>query len=117
MQVEILNYEVPSYKGKVLTTEKYYPTWVLPEDHPLVTAGLQASTAALGQKPKLSRWVFSTNGVSSMGQLGIPTIGFGPGMEETAHSTSDRVKIDDLVTAIAFYAALPEALEDTLAKA
>jgi len=31
-------------------------------------------------------------------------------MEEDAHSTNDRVKIDDLVTAIGFYAALPSAI-------
>jgi acetylornithine deacetylase/succinyl-diaminopimelate desuccinylase-like protein len=48
-----------------------------------------------------------------MGQLGIPTIGFGPAMEEDAHSTNDRIKIDDMVKAIAFYAALPQEILKT----
>lgn len=108
MTVEILRYDTPSYKGKVLETEKYYPTWVLPEDHRLVQAGVAAATEALGHAPEISKWIFSTNGVSSMGQLGIPTIGFGPAMEEDAHSTNDRIKIDDMIKAIAFYAALPQ---------
>ncbi|MCM2322371.1 MAG: YgeY family selenium metabolism-linked hydrolase [Oligoflexia bacterium] len=110
MKVEILTYDTPSYTNKKLVTEKYYPTWVLPENHSLVQAGAKAAEKALGHKPKISRWVFSTNGIASMGQLGIPTIGFGPAMEEDAHSTNDRVKIDDLVTAVAFYAALPTSI-------
>ena len=42
-----------------------------------------------------------------MGVLGIPTIGFGPAREEDAHTINDRVKIYELVTSVAFYAALP----------
>ncbi len=108
MTVEILQYNTPSYKGKVLETEKYYPTWVLPEEHKLVQAGVKAAAAVLGRTPEISKWIFSTNGVSSMGQLGIPTIGFGPAMEEDAHSTNDRIKVDDMMKAIAFYATLPQ---------
>jgi len=110
MKVSILNYDEPSYKNKVLTTEKYYPTWVLEEDHLLVQAGVEAATLANGYKPKIDKWVFSTNGVSSMGQLNIPTIGYGPGDEVDAHTTNDRLKIDDLVKAVAFYAKLPSSI-------
>ena len=45
-----------------------------------------------------------------MGQLSIKTIGFGPGNEENAHSIDDKIKIDDMVTATAFYALLPKAM-------
>ena len=76
-------------------------------------AGAKAAERALGRKTGISRWVFSTNGIASMGQLGIPTIGFGPAREEDAHSITDRVKIDDLVASIAFYAALPSAILET----
>lgn len=110
MQVEILTYDTPSWTGKVLHTEKYYPTWVLPENHELVQAGVLAGEKALGKKPGISRWVFSTNGIASMGQLGIPTIGFAPASEVDAHSIKDKVKIDDLVTGVVFYAELPDAL-------
>jgi acetylornithine deacetylase/succinyl-diaminopimelate desuccinylase-like protein len=38
---------------------------------------------------------------------GIPSIGFGPGDEQYAHTTLDQVPLDDVVRATAFYAALP----------
>ena len=115
MTLELPVYDTPSHTGKVLTTEKYFPTWVLPEDHALVRAGVEAATKALGRKPGVSKWVFSTNGIASMGQLGIPSIGFGPGNEVDAHSVNDRVRIEDLVTAVAYYAALPDASAGHLA--
>lgn len=112
MRLEILNYDTPSYTGKILTTPKYFPTWVLEADHPLVLAGARAAQKALNKDPEISRWVFSTNGVSSMGQLAIPTIGFGPAREEDSHSIDDRVKIDDLLSAMIFYAHLPSELQN-----
>jgi acetylornithine deacetylase/succinyl-diaminopimelate desuccinylase-like protein len=42
-----------------------------------------------------------------MGIMGVPTIGFGPGEEEVAHSVNERVPIRHLVEAAAFYAAFP----------
>lgn len=106
-EIEVSTYAVPSWTGLVRSTDKYYPTWVLDEDDPLVKAGVAAVTDALGAPPGVGRWIFSTNGVASAGRLGIPTIGFGPGDEVTAHTTDDRCPIDHLVKCIAAYAALP----------
>lgn len=108
--VEVLTYEEPSHTGLVLTTEKYYPTWFLDEDHPLVAAGVEAGVRALGSKPRVGRWTFSTNGVASAGRLGIPTIGFGPSEEKWAHTVLDQCPIDHLMSSIAFYAAVPGAV-------
>jgi putative selenium metabolism hydrolase len=107
--VEILGYQEPAYTGLVVPTEKYFPTWVLPEDHPVVVAGVLAGEKAFGAAPATGRWVFSTNGISSMGRLGIPTIGYGPSEERWAHSVLDQCPIEDLVNSMAYYAALPEA--------
>jgi putative selenium metabolism hydrolase len=106
-EVEILNYEVPSYTGLRYTMEKYYPTWVVAENHPLVRAGVSAYAALHGRPPVVDKWTFSTNGVGSMGLMGVPTIGFGPGEEEVAHSVLERVPIRHLVEAAKFYAAFP----------
>jgi putative selenium metabolism hydrolase len=108
--VEVLTYSEPSHTGLVRTTEKYYPTWILDEDHPLVTAGVEAGARALGREPRIGRWTFSTNGVASAGRLGIPTIGFGPSEEKWAHSVLDQCPVDHLVKSIAYYAALPAAI-------
>lgn len=106
--VELLTYEGTAYTGKTLSIEKYFPTWVTPEDHPGVIAGVEAGERALGHAPPIGRWVFSTNGVSSAGRLGIPTIGFGPANEVYAHSVDDRCPIDHLPLAAAWYAAFPD---------
>jgi putative selenium metabolism hydrolase len=109
--IEVLKYAEPSHTGMVLETDKYYPTWVLEEDHSLTKAGIAAGEAALGRTPSSGRWTFSTNGVSSAGMLGIPTIGFGPSQEKWAHSVLDQCPVDDLVASIAYYTALPRFLE------
>jgi len=77
---------------------------------------LMAGEKVLGKRPKLGRWTFSTNGVASMGLLGIPTIGFGPSEEKYAHSTDDSVTIEHLEKAVDFYAAFPSILLELLNK-
>jgi putative selenium metabolism hydrolase len=111
-EIEVLTHAEPSYTGLVQETDKYYPTWVLDEDHPLVEAGVAAAQTALGSTPAIGKWAFSTNGVSSAGRLGIPTIGFGPSEERWAHTVLDQCPIDHLVASAAFYAALPSAVAD-----
>jgi putative selenium metabolism hydrolase len=110
--VEVLTYARPSYTGLALRTDKYYPTWQLGPDHPLVRAGVAAGERALGSRPAVGKWTFSTNGVSSAGRLGIPTIGFGPSEERWAHTVWDQCPIEHLVASIAYYAALPAAVTE-----
>lgn len=108
--VELLRYADPSWTGYEKDVPKDYPTWVLPADHLLVEAGVLAARGVRGAEPKVSRWVFSTDGIATNGQLGIPTIGFGPGSEKWAHTVQDQIAIDELVTATAFYAVFPQIL-------
>ncbi|MEJ2190406.1 MAG: M20/M25/M40 family metallo-hydrolase, partial [Acidobacteriota bacterium] len=109
-EVELLEYDAVSWRGARAQQEKYYPTWVLEEEHPLVQGTAQAVTEVLGARPAISRWHFSTNGVATMGLYGIPTVGFAPGREELAHTTEEHVKVEDLVTATAVYSLIPEVL-------
>jgi putative selenium metabolism hydrolase len=106
-EVEILNYATPSYTGLRYPMEKYYPTWVLDEAHPLAQAAIATYETLWRKAPIVDKWTFSTNGVGSMGLMGVPTIGFGPGEEDVAHSVGERVPIRDLVEAAQFYAAFP----------
>ncbi len=109
-EVELLHYDETSWTGAQATQEKYFPTWVLDEDHALVQGAAQAAAAVLDEPPAISRWHFSTNGVATMGRLGIPSIGFAPGLEELAHTTQEHVRVEDLVKAAAVYSLMPEAL-------
>ena len=106
-QVSLLDYESTSFTGTRLGMAKAFNTWVTPEGHVAVRAGVAAALSALGREPDVGHWVFSTNGVASMGKLGIPTIGFGPGDEVHAHTAHDQCPLDDLVEAMAWYAAFP----------
>lgn len=106
-EVQVLEYEVPSYTGLVYKTKKYYPTWILDEDHPLCKASVDNYQGLFGSAPRVDKWTFSTNGIATMGMKGIPTIGFGPAHEIYAHSTQDQCPIEHLVKAAAFYAAFP----------
>jgi len=108
-EIEILNYDTPSYTGLRYPMEKYYPTWVLDEAHPLAQAAIATYRSLWNAEPVVDKWTFSTNGVGSMGLMGVPTIGFGPGEEEVAHSVGERVPIEHLVKAAQFYAAFPSA--------
>lgn len=106
-EVAVLEYAVPSWRGLVYPTRKYYPTWLLPEGHPLLLAGTQTFRDLFGVEPVVGRWVFSTNGVAVMGTHGIPCIGFGPGNELYAHMATEQIPVEHLVKAMAWYAAFP----------
>ncbi len=105
--IEILEYKQASYTGLVYPMLKYYPTWVLAEDHPAVRAAVETFERINRAAPVVDKWTFSTNGVGSMGICRVPTMGFGPGDEADAHSAGERVSIEHLVKAVQLYAAFP----------
>lgn len=109
-EIELLQYDAISWRGERARQEKFFPAWVLAEDHPLVQGMADSVRAVTGARPRISRWSFSTNGVATMGRHGIPTVGFAPGREELAHTTEEHVSIDDLVTATAVFSLVPEVL-------
>ena len=51
---------------------------------------------------------------TGLAKAGIPSIGFGPGDEKTAHTIKENVPLDDMVNATEFYAYLPKALTENL---
>jgi putative selenium metabolism hydrolase len=103
-QVNVLKYSEKSYTGLTYGMEKYYPTWKLPENHPVIQTGADCFEQLFDKKPIIDKWTFSTNAVTITGMYGIPTIGFGPGNEVLAHAPDEKTPIDHLVNASAFYA-------------
>jgi putative selenium metabolism hydrolase len=111
IKLEELFYDDPSYTGFVFPVDKYFPAWAYEESHPLVEAG-QKTRELIGLPSAASgKWNFSTNGIYWAGKAGIPSIGFGPGDEVTAHTTEDSVSLEDVVKATEFYALLPAMLK------
>lgn len=105
-EVSVLHYEETAYTGLKYGMEKYYPTWKIEEDHPLVIRAQEAFAGIFDKEPVTDKWTFSTNGVTINGMYGIPCIGFGPGNEVLAHAPNEKVPVSDLVDASAFYATL-----------
>ena len=102
--VEVLHYLEKSYTGREYGMEKYYPTWTVDAAHPAVTRAENVFRSLFKTEPRVDKWTFSTNAVTINGIYGIPTIGFGPGDEVAAHAPNEKIAIDDLVKASAFYA-------------
>lgn len=103
--IKVLDYSERAYTGLVYPTRKYYPMWVIPETSREVKEAVNAYKGLYNNKPNVSHWVFSTNGVSICGMHGIPTIGFGPGEEKQAHSPNEHIPAQELVEAAKFYMA------------
>ncbi len=111
VRLEELFYDEPSYTGFVFPVDKYFPAWAYEENHPLVQAGQEARQLIGLPEAKPGKWNFSTNGIYWAGKAGIPSIGFGPGDEETAHTVNDSVSLEDMVKATEFYAVLPSLIK------
>ncbi len=109
-EVTMYEYDRPSWTGLQYPTECYFPTWVIPEEHPAAKALIAAHQATYGA-PRVDKWTFSTNGVSIMGRYGIPCIGFGPGREKEAHAPNEKTWKDHLVKCAAVYSLVPTMYE------
>jgi len=121
VKVTMYEYDRPSYTGCIYPIECYFPTWVIPETHPVTKAMEEAYKSLYGNqrhgnaetdairkaRPLTDKWTFSTNGVTIMGRNNIPCIGFGPGAEAQAHAPNEKTWKQDLVTSAAIFAALP----------
>ena len=97
------------WTGDTLAAERFFPAWVLPEDHQLVCAAL-AGLRAAGIDAPLSHYAFCTNASSFCGELGIPTVGFGPSLESLAHVTDEYIEIGQLERACRGYQGILRAL-------
>jgi len=106
-RVVVPEYREASYTGKVFPMEKYYPSWIVPEDAPAVTAARAAFKGLFNSEARVGRWTFSTNGVAICGLHGIPCVGFGPGFEQQAHAPDEWTPAAHLWKAAAFYAMYP----------
>ena len=104
-KINIPYYEEKAFTGLKYGMEKYFPTWKMEENHPVIKSGIKAYKNLYNKMPRIGKWTFSTNGVTINGIYGIPIIGFGPGNEIYAHAPNEKIPVDDLVVASAFYAA------------
>ncbi len=132
-------YDEPTWTGYRPGNRQVYPGWVTPEDHPAIEAAVETyrrvvtpladgsseTEGALRTEPRVSRWVFSTDGVGvplpasetdvpasknwvSSGPFVHPAMfGIGPGIEHNTHKIGECVDTREIAPVIAFYARFP----------
>jgi len=110
-RVELLDYDLPSWRGLSYATSKVFPAWETPLEAPASQAALVVARTVLGREPRIHRSAFSSNGCATSGIFGIPTVGFGPADEIHSHSVDDQISLAQLVPAMSFYALYPTAYQ------
>jgi putative selenium metabolism hydrolase len=105
-EVTVSEYRAASYTGYQCRARNAFPAWVMAEDHHLVQALARSVRDTLGYRPRIGRWNFSTDGTYTAGVANIPTVGFGPGEEQYAHTQNEQVRLNDVVDAARVYARL-----------
>lgn len=96
--------EWQTYVGEEYSVEDVAAAWETASDHPLVSAAIAATGAGLGI------YRFCTNGSYFAGERRIPTIGYGPGHQEDAHTVDERIAIAQLEDAVVGYRDIAAAL-------
>ena len=97
-RAEIDTETITTYTGQTRTGFKIQPAWKFSPNEEWVRRAI----AALGN-PTIGYYAFCTNAARSAGILGIPTLGFGPGSESTAHIADEYVELEQLWGAAAGY--------------
>lgn len=104
-EVEISPGRYQTYTGQHFDVIRDLPAWSTADTSPLVQAAHTCLTE-LGLNTVHGCYDFCTNGSEAAGRRGLPTIGFGPGREQDAHTINEAIAIDALRHAVQFYAAL-----------
>lgn len=105
-EIEVAGYQATSYNGYEYQVREAFNAWALDESHPLIQTLSETIYLVQGQPPSIGRWAFSTDGVYSMGEANIPTVGFGPGNPDYAHTAQEQIRLDDVAQAAHVYALL-----------
>ncbi|AOT68998.1 YgeY family selenium metabolism-linked hydrolase [Geosporobacter ferrireducens] len=92
-----------SWTGMEIKYEPFHLAWKIDLSHELSRACIESYQENFGSAPAYDYWDFSTNAVTTV-SMGIPTIGFGPGVYKLAHCRNENCEVSKIVDACSFYA-------------
>ncbi len=95
---QIVDGSFTCYTGLTLHQATFAPAWELLRDD----AWVRVAQNALGNV-ELGIYKFCTNGSYSRGRAGIPTLGYGPGYEHSAHIVNEYLDLAQLFGAVDGY--------------
>jgi acetylornithine deacetylase/succinyl-diaminopimelate desuccinylase-like protein len=110
-RVEVITTELTTYTGMVKLFPAVFPSFLLPENNPVIQVAQTTLKRVLGRDDGVEVWRFATDGGHLMA-AGIPTIGFGPGDERLAHTNQERLNLTEMGEAAVAYAELIPALAE-----
>ncbi|GAB4424703.1 MAG: M20/M25/M40 family metallo-hydrolase [Anaerolineae bacterium] len=106
--------EFTTYTGITEDFPSIFPSFLMPLDHPLVQTAHNTLADALGRDDGVSVWRFATDGGHLM-EAGIPTLGFGPGNDQLAHTNQECIPLAQMKEALVGYTSLLLALPAAVA--
>jgi putative selenium metabolism hydrolase len=90
------------YTGEVIGAERFFPAWLLDEDHPAVRKVLGCFRSH-GFDTEVTKYSFCTNASHYCGEAGIPVLGMGPSTESMAHTIDEHVPVWQLPAVTQIY--------------
>ncbi len=98
-EVEIPVYHRTAYTGVPMDIAGDNPAYILPADHPAITAACEILEPAVGPTTTVGTWRFATDG-GHFSQAGMACVGFGPGDELLAHTVDEHIPVAQLQVAL-----------------
>lgn len=97
------------YTGNEIFAERFFPGWCFDRNAEFVQKSYSA-LKELGGDPILTVYSFCTNGSHYAGEKGIKTLGYGPSLENLAHTTDEYILIEQLTGSVDGYMKIFDAL-------
>jgi putative selenium metabolism hydrolase len=111
LEVGLVEATFATWTGVEFTADEFAAAWWTSENGDVVrTAKLAMADAGLDPTP--THYSFCTNGSLTAGALGIPTLGFGVGVESMAHQVDEHITLASLRAGARGYAAFAARLTE-----
>lgn len=105
VDVHYLEVTLPCYTGEKIVTDDFHPAWVTPRESDLVQR-VEKALAAVNLPVDYFTSRYCANGSASAGEMGIPTLIFGPSTPMVAHTIDEYIEIEQLVKGTEAYVAI-----------